>query len=134
MNSECLYFPGFPITESSGVHYTYTTLGQPKVSLKLTLLSILLLGSANHLLSASLQTCGTVTAMPLSVSQGQCSSLSCRANGLRGRRPSSQKLYLYQLCPPPPPSDASRYGLGFNHTAALHGLQRSQELAPTFHL
>lgn len=52
---QVLVLPGIPITVPPGVHYTYTTLGRPKAALNLT---STLLDSANHFLSASLQTWG----------------------------------------------------------------------------
>lgn len=40
----------------------------------------------------------------------------------------------YLRLPSPLPGDAVWHSLGLNHTTALHGLQSTQELAPTFHL
>lgn len=64
---------------------------------------------------------------------GLVHSSSCKLEEEGEGKPPARSSYLCQLCPPPP-SDTSRHSLGFDHAAALHGLQCFQELASTFHL
>ena len=57
--------------------------------------------------------------------------LSC--NSKEEERQQSENPYLRGPSPSPP-CEAARNSLRLNHTGAIHGLQGSEELTPTFHL